>query len=876
VKSAEIRESYLSFFESKGCRRQPSSTLIPDDPSLLFTSAGMVQFKPVFLGMKDLGFTRATTCQKCLRTTDIDIIGTTGRHHSFFEMLGNFSFGDYFKSEACAWAWEYSTVVLGLDAERVWISIYEDDDEAEAIWRDEVGIPQDRIVRMGAKDNFWSAGPTGPCGPCSELYYDQGPEVGCGSAECRPGCDCDRYLEYWNLVFMQFDRQEDGTLVPLPKQNIDTGMGLERVAAIMQGVHSNFETDDLRAIMSVAEQLTGVMYGTSEKQDTSLRILSDHARAVTFMIADGVLPSNEGRGYVLRRLLRRAVRHARLLGRTDPVMNVLVEAVVGRFGTPYPEIVEHKDLILGITDAEEQRFAATLRQGLAFLDSEIAAMREAGSIVLDGGKAFALHDTYGFPAELTGEILAEVGMTYDADAFAVEMNAQRDRARAAVKDESWNIAGGAFNEVLASAGRTEFVGYERDSANATVLAILVGGERAERAEEGTDADIVLDITPFYGEQGGQVGDTGVIATAAGAVFAVGDTKIPVQGLVIHSGKVEAGVLAVGDTVEASIDVMRRERIRRNHTATHLLHWALRMVLGDHVRQSGSYVAPERMRFDFTHFEAPSAEQLTKIERLANHKVMENHPVRAYETSLATARESGVTALFGEKYGEFVRVLEVGNFSKELCGGTHVGRTSEIGLLKIQSEGSVGANLRRIEAVTSFDALEYVERIEAEVLETAAILKVQKFDVSERTGTIMKRIKELEASAERAAETLSETGIFEMLQGRTDVAYPLLVARVPDMKAKGLRAISDILRARMGGGAVVLATVDAESGKPLLIAAGGDDAVAAGFNAGEIIRKAAPSIKGGGGGKAEMAQAGGSDSTGVDEALAIAREILGVG
>lgn len=875
MKSAEIRESYLSFFESKGCRRQPSSSLIPDDPSLLFTSAGMVQFKPVFLGMKDLGFTRATTCQKCLRTTDIDIIGTTGRHHSFFEMLGNFSFGDYFKSEACAWAWEYSTQVLGLDPERVWISIYEDDDEAEAIWRDEVGIPQERIVRMGAKDNFWSAGPTGPCGPCSELYYDQGPDVGCGSAECRPGCDCDRYLEYWNLVFMQFDRQEDGTLVPLPKQNIDTGMGLERVAAIMQGVHSNFETDDLRAIMTVAEELTGVTYGAGEKQDTSLRILSDHARAVTFMIADGVLPSNEGRGYVLRRLLRRAVRHARLLGRTDPVMNVLVEDVVDRFGAPYPEIVEHKDLILGITDAEEQRFAATLRQGLAFLDSEIAQMRAAGSIVLDGSKAFALHDTYGFPAELTGEILAEVGMTYDADVFAVEMDAQRDRARAAVKDESWNVAGGAFNEVLVSAGRTDFVGYECDSAQATVLAVLVGGERVERAEKGVDAELVLDTTPFYGEQGGQVGDTGVIASVAGAVFAVADTKIPVQGLIVHVGRVEDGAIAVGDSVEANIDVMRRERIRRNHTATHLLHWALRMVLGDHVRQSGSYVAPDRMRFDFTHFEAPSAEQLAKIERLANHKIMENHPVRAYETSLATAKETGVTALFGEKYGEFVRVLEVGNFSKELCGGTHVARTSEIGLLKVQSEGSVGANLRRIEAVTSFDALEYVDRLESELAEAAAVLKVQKFDVSERTGTIVKRVKELEASAERTTETLSETSIHEMLQGRTDVAYPLLVARVPDMKAKGMRAVSDILRARMGGGAVVLATVDVESGKPLLIAAGSDEAVTAGFNAGEIIRKAAPAIKGGGGGKAEMAQAGGSDATGVDEALAIAREILGV-
>lgn len=876
MKSAEIRESYLSFFESKGARRQPSSSLIPDDPSLLFTSAGMVQFKPVFLGMKDLGFTRATTCQKCLRTTDIDIIGTTGRHHSFFEMLGNFSFGDYFKSEACAWAWEYSTEVLKLDIDRIWISIYEDDDEAEAIWRDEVGIPQLRIVRMGAKDNFWSAGPTGPCGPCSELYYDQGPEVGCGSAECKPGCDCDRYLEYWNLVFMQFDRQEDGSLIPLPKQNIDTGMGLERVAAIMQGVHSNYETDDLRAIMSVAEGLTDATYGEAEKQDTSLRILADHARAVTFMIADGVLPSNEGRGYVLRRLLRRAVRHARLLGRTDPVLTTLVEAVVGRFGSTYPEIVEHQDLILRITDAEEMRFATTLRQGLVFLDEEIAAMRESGSITLDGKKAFALHDTYGFPAELTGEILAEQGMTYDEAAFAVEMDAQRDRARAAVKDESWNVAGGAFNEIRSTSGATEFVGYERDSAQATIVAVLVDGVPVKKVETGIEAEIILDVTPFYGEQGGQVGDRGTIASSAGAVFSVQDTKIPVSGLVVHVGRVDAGSLSAGETVEATIDVMRRERIRRNHTATHLLHWALRMVLGEHVRQSGSYVAPERLRFDFTHFEAPTSEQLMKVERMANHKIMENHAVRAYETSLSTARESGVTALFGEKYGEFVRVLEVGNFSKELCGGTHVGRTSEIGLLKIQSEGSVGANLRRIEAVTSFDALEYVDRLESEILDAAAVLKVQKFDISERAGALVKRLKEVESAAERTAESIADSSIKTLLAGRTDVGYPLLVARAPDMTAKGLRAASDILRAQLSGGAVVLATVDIDTHKPLLIAAGSDEAVVAGFDAGAIIRHASPFIKGGGGGKPQMAQAGGSDASGIDEALAAARELLGAG
>ncbi len=874
MKAADIRESFLAYFERKGARRVSSSSLIPDDSSLLFTSAGMVQFKPVFLGLKDLGFTRATTCQKCLRTTDIDIIGTTGRHHSFFEMLGNFSFGDYFKSEACAWAYEYSTEVLGLDPERIWYSIYEDDDEAEAIWRDEVGVPQARIVRMGAKDNFWSAGPTGPCGPCSELYYDQGPEVGCDSDACAPGCDCDRYLEYWNLVFMQYDRAEDGTLTPLPKPSIDTGMGLERVAAIMQGVHSNFETDDLKAIVSVAEEVTGTSFGAGDQTDTSLRIVADHARAITFMIADGVLPSNEGRGYVLRRLLRRAVRHGRLLGRTEPFMTLLIDAVVERMGEPYPEIVEHHDLVRSIVDAEEQRFGTTLRQGLAFLEEEIAGLRARGVTLLDGTTAFTLHDTFGFPVELTAEIIAEAGLEVDMDTFDVEMAAQRDRARAAVKDESWSSFASAFGGIVAKSGETEFVGYERDDAESTVVGIVADGVPVETLEPGIQAEVVLDRTSFYGEQGGQVGDTGTIATLAGALFEVADTALPVAGVIAHRGALASGTLSVGESVSAAIDVARRERIRRNHTATHLLHWALRLVLGDHVRQSGSYVAPDRMRFDFTHFEAPGADQLAKIERMVNVKLMENHQVRSYETSLASAREAGVTALFGERYGDFVRVLEVGNFSKELCGGTHVARTSEIGLIKVVSEGSVGANLRRIEAVTAFDALDFVEREEAELAEAAAALKVQRFDLSERVGTLLKKVKELENSAERGKAMLSESSVGDFLGAAVDVGYPVVVARVPDMDAKELRSFADVLRGRLGGGAVVLATVAPGGGAPLVLAAGSEPAVAAGFDAGAIIKAIAPQIAGGGGGKPAMAQAGGKDASGIDAALDAARSILG--
>lgn len=870
MKSADIRESFLSFFESKGCRRWPSSSLLPDDPSLLFTSAGMVQFKPVFLGMKDLGFTRATSVQKCLRTTDIDIIGTTGRHHSFFEMLGNFSFGDYFKSEACAWAWEYSTAVLGLDPQRIWISIFEDDDQAEAIWRDEVGVPQDRIVRMGAKDNFWSAGPTGPCGPCSELYYDQGEALGCGLASCAPGCDCDRYVEYWNLVFMQYDRQEDGTLVPLPNQNIDTGMGLERVAAILQGVPSNFETDDLRAIMTVAEQLTSTSYGSSVKVDTSLRILADHARAVTFMIADGVLPSNEGRGYVLRRLLRRAVRHARLLGRNEPVLAQLVDAVVERFGAPYPELVERHDLVRRIVDAEEKRFGATLRQGLIFLEEEIERVKSDGSTLLDGHKAFTLHDTYGFPAELTAEILAEHGMTFDLETFDVDMNAQRNRARAAVKDESWTGFGGVFTDLLTSAGPTDFIGYERDEGDATVVGIVVGGQLVDHLDPGVNAEVVLDVTPFYGEQGGQVGDTGRLETLSGASFKVTGTKIPVSGLVSHEGALEGGALVVGESVTASIDVLRRERIRRNHTATHILHWALRRTLGDHVHQSGSYVSAERLRFDFTHFEAPTAADLVAIEQMVNNKIMENHPVRAYETSLATAKESGVTALFGEKYGEFVRVLEVGYFSKELCGGTHVGRTSELGLLKIVSEGSVGANLRRIEAITSFDALEYYQRAERELIETATLLKVSRSDVPDRVRSLQAKLKDAEENAKRAASAQVDDSAFELVQ--TSGGYPLHIGRVDGVGAVALREIADRLRGDLG--AVVVAAVT--EGKVLLVASGSPAAVSAGFDAGALMRQMAQAISGRGGGKPAMAQGGGDDASLVDEALGAARSLLGVG
>lgn len=874
MKAAELREKYLAFFESKGCKRWPSSSLIPDDPSLLLTAAGMVQFKPYFLHQKqiDSRYIGTTTVQKCVRTTDIDIIGTTGRHLSFFEMLGNFSFGKYFKKEMCAWAYEFSTDVLGFDPEKLYYTIYLDDDETHDIWRS-LGIPEDHISRLGDEDNFWAAGPTGPCGPCSELYYDQGPEFGCGKPDCAPGCDCDRYLEFWNLVFTQYDRQEDGTLKPLPTKNIDTGMGLERTAAILQGVQSNYETDIMQSIIQVGERLSGKKYGTDDKTDLSLRIIADHARAITFMIADGILPSNEGRGYVLRRLLRRAVRHGHVIGIQGAFLADYIEAIVTEMGDVYPEIVDNRALIERIVLSEEERFGMTIRQGQGFLDD--ATKDLARGDVLSGHIAFTLHDTYGFPIELTSEICKEQGIGVDFDGFEKEMKEQKERARAAAPGDAWKTGVDIFADIKAALGPTEFLGYSDDEDTATVKAIVSDGASVDRAQTGSTVEIVLDRTPFYAEMGGQVGDTGYITSEDGLKVHVTDTQAPEKGLHVHQGKVEAGAIAVGDEVVASIDVMRRERIRRNHTATHILHWALREVLGEHVKQAGSYVAPDRLRFDFTHFEAMTDAQIMQVEHLANERIMSDEAVRAYETSLVAAREAGVTALFGEKYGEFVRVLECGSFSKELCGGTHVGRTSEIGFLKVLSESSVGSNMRRIEAVTSFDALNYVNTMIDELAQTATELGVPRLDVSERTASNLKRIKELETSMRRAKQAGMVGSITKFVDKAIDVGYPLVIADIGEGEVAGIRQAWDAISARLSKpGAAVLAA-RSSAGTPLLMAAGTKEAVDGGFDAGAIIKRISPAIHGGGGGKPMMAQAGGKDIAGIDEALRLAREMFDV-
>ena len=883
--TAEIREKYLRFFEEKGCKRMPSSSLIPDDPSLLLTSAGMVQFKPYFLHVKELdpAYVGTTTVQKCVRTNDIDIIGTTGRHLSFFEMMGNFSFGKYFKNEMCAWALEFSTKVLELPMEKLYFTVFEDDDETIEIWKS-LGVEDSHISRLGEDDNFWRAGPTGPCGPCSELYYDQGPEFGCGKPDCAPGCDCDRFLEYWNCVFTQFDGQEDGTLAPLPTKNIDTGLGLERTAAIMQGVQSNYETDVLRSLVGVGERLSGKRYdgnmvpgaldAQQAKIDLSLRICADHSRSVSFMIADGILPGNEGREYVLRRLLRRAVLHGQLLGIEGPFLCEYFDQIVKLMGHVYPEIVDNRELVEGVIRAEEERFGRTLRTGQAYLDKELAGLAEGD--VLSGEAAFMLHDTYGFPVEVTQEICADRGITVDMAAFDACMAEQRERARAATKDDAeaaWSTYGSVEADILKEVGATQFVGYDATEAKARIVALVKDGQRVASLAEGDEGEIILNTTPFYAEMGGEVGDTGTITTNDSAADVV-DTRAPEKGLTCHYVKVTSGRMIEGEQVEAQVDAERRARITRNHTGTHILHAALRSVLGEHVNQAGSYVGPDRLRFDFTHFQGMTRDEIRQVEDLANAEIMKATPLNIYTTSIDEARASGVTALFGEKYGDVVRVVEASDFSRELCGGCHVKNTAEIGFLKITSESSSSANVRRIEAVTSYEALAYMNKMEGELRSAAASLRVPLFDVAERSSATLQQLKDIQRRGKQVKNALEDDTIIEVMKAATvDVGYPLLVERRDGLDTAGLRGFWDSVRNRMGApGAAVIGTVN--EGKPVIMAAGTDEAVAAGFNAGAVIKAIASHIQGGGGGKPTMAQAGGKNADGIDAALDAAREMLG--
>ena len=876
--TAQIREDFLEFFQGMGCKRYASSSLIPEDPSLLLSNAGMNQFKEYYQGLKTMREVGACSCQKCLRTNDIDNIGDS-RHLSFFEMLGNFAFGGFSKEEAIEAALEFCTDPehLGLPMERLYFTVFTDDDESAELWQ-KYGAPESHITRLGADDNFWAAGPTGPCGPCSEIYFDQGEEFGCGSADCAPGCDCDRYLEFWNLVFTQYDRQEDGSMPELPHRNIDTGMGLERIAAIMQGQHSNYEGDVLRSLLGVGERLSGKAYGgTAGGADRSLRIIADHSRAVTFMIGDGILPSNEGRGYILRRLLRRAVYHGRLLSIQGAFLTQYSAEVRAIMGDVYPALVENAALIDGIIAAEEERFNATLDKGEALLAAELDRLAEGEE--LPGEVAFTLHDTYGFPIDLTREICEVHGATIAMDAFDAAMADQRERARAAANRDAWGTYNNAWTALSDELGPTQFVGYDlNEVSGATVLAIVREGSSVESAQAGEAIEVVLDRTPFYAEMGGQVGDTGTLRGEAMAME-VTDTKHREGDLYAHVGTLTEGTLRVGQRVDAAISVGRRELIRRNHTATHLLDAALKRVLGEHVSQAGSLVAPERLRFDFTHFEALTADEIWRIEGLVNAEVFAAEPIVTKVMGIDEAKASGAVALFGEKYGDVVRVVSTGTsskpFSRELCGGTHARNTAEVGLFKIVSEGSVGSNARRIEAVTSAGAIAYVDERLALVDAIAGELKCRPADMAGRIGQLQQELRDAGKKLQAALAGGSSNKLSDAVSAAEDKgAYKLVVARLDGVSGKELRGAWDTVRDKLGlACACVIASVT-DDGKVALLAAGTDAAVEAGFSAGSLIKEIAPLVGGRGGGRPTMAQAGGRDASGVDAALDAARAALG--
>ena len=874
--TAEIRSTFLKFFEERGLKLYPSSSLVPDDPSLLLANAGMNQFKEYYQGKKTMKEIGACSCQKCVRTNDIDCIGEDGRHLSFFEMLGDFSFGGVSKAQACAWAFELITEKFHLPVERLYFTIFTDDDETHDVWRS-LGVPEDHISRLGEDDNFWAAGPTGPCGPCSEIYFDQGEDVGCGKPDCAPGCDCDRFLEFWNLVFTQFDRQEDGSLPELPHRNLDTGMGLERMAAIMQHKSANYDGDLMQSLIALGEEISGKTYDANDYSGASrsLRIIADHARAVDFMISDGILPGNEGREYVLRRLLRRAVFHGRLLGIEGAFLTKFIDEVNRLMGEAYPELLKNVALVKGIVAAEEERFSTTLDTGRTYLDEAIAGLAEGA--VLSGEVAFKLHDTYGFPIDLTVEISAAAGHDVDMDGFDACMTEQKERARANANRDAWGDFNNVWTELSDKLAATEFEGYDKNAVeDARVVAIVANGESVERAEAGTDVEVILDRTPFYAEMGGQVGDTGTIS-AEGVKLEVSDTKGH-NGLFAHLAHVAEGAISVGDVVCAAIDVHRRELIRRNHTATHLLDAALKTVLGEHVSQAGSLCDDSRLRFDFTHFEALTAEQLHEVEDLVNVEIFAAKPVVTRVCSIDEAKEAGAIALFGEKYGDVVRMVSVGNedqpFSRELCGGTHARNSSELGLFKIVSENSTGSNVRRIEAVTSLGALAWLDERNDALDAVASELKCRPEDAASRIADMKAATRDLEGKLKQALLGGSSDKIQTAMAAAIDCgSYKAVIARMDGLEAGQLREAWDAIRDKATGDVACFLATNTPEGKVALLAAATDGAVAAGFGAGDVIRKVSGYVGGRGGGRPNMAQAGGKDASGIEAALSAAREML---
>ncbi|MGI6325921.1 MAG: alanine--tRNA ligase [Saccharofermentanales bacterium] len=871
----QIREMFLSFFEERDHLRMPSFSLVPEnDPSILLINAGMTPLKPYFTGAKVPPHPRVTTCQKCIRTPDIERVGKTSRHGTFFEMLGNFSFGDYFKAEIIPWSWEFCTQTLKIPEEKLSVTVFEEDDEAWQIWHDAVGLPPEKIFRLGKEDNFWEHG-IGPCGPCSEIYYDHGPDRGCGKPDCQVGCDCDRYVEFWNLVFTQFNREEDGSYTPLARKNIDTGAGLERLACIMQGVDNLFEVDTIRAILDYTCTIAGADYGRDDNTDTAIRVIADHIRSTVMMVGDGIIPSNEGRGYVLRRLLRRAARYGRLLGIDGTFLHDIARIVIREASTAYPELVDRQEYLMRIIRTEEERFAGTIQQGIAILESYLEAARAEKRDRLSGQEVFRLHDTYGFPLDLTREMAAEQGFAIDEEGFETEMNRQKEQARQALRDKAGSAwTQDALPEELDSLAATLFIGYEKISDQGRVLAILIdqgeaGRILADRAEAGQQIRLITDRTPFYAAAGGQVGDVGLM-TSRQVRISVKDTIATPEGLVLHTALVEKGVVKKGDLLDLRVDSAVRLSTARNHTVTHLLHQALRQVLGKHVTQAGSSVTPDRFRFDFSHYQPLTSEEKAAVEQIVNQAILDNLPVSTEIMSLVEARQSGVMALFDEKYSDEVRVVRVGDFSQELCGGTHLSRSSEACLFHLLSEGGVAAGVRRIEGITGQKAWERVRK-QDQLLQTATqLLKVQAGDMPDRIRQILDQTRRLEKELTAEKNRLLTDVVGDLVETAEEVeGLKLVTAEVQVDDLDRLREMADGVRSRLGSGLVVLAAVVDE--KVALVIMAAPDAVARGIHAGRLIKEAARVTGGGGGGRPDMAQAGGRDRTKIAEALQTAQE-----
>jgi len=873
--SHEIRNAFLEFFKSKNHTAVQSSSLVPhNDPTLLFTNAGMVQFKGVFLGDETRPYSRATSSQKCMRAggkhNDLENVGRTARHHTFFEMLGNFSFGDYFKHEAIAFAWEFITGVLQVSSENLWVTVFDDDDEAHTIWRDSVGVRPDRLVRMGEKDNFWSMGDTGPCGPCSEILIDQGADFSCGKPDCAVGCDCDRYLELWNLVFMQFNRDEHGTKTPLPKPSIDTGMGLERITAIVQNVKSNYDTDLFAPLLDFTQQVSGKTYGSSPEHDVSSRIIADHIRAVSFLIADGILPSNEGRGYVLRRIMRRAARHGMLLGVGEPFLHKAVGVIAAQMNDIYPEVERARDYITKVVLNEEQAFSTTLKSGLEILEETIGSLRAKNDHVIPGELAFKLYDTFGFPLDLTADIAGEQGMEIDQAGFDSAMQAQRRRARQAWKGSGDDSIDRVYKQIVQDGVTSTFAGYEQDEISSPIRTIIKNGQPVDAAEEGDEVEIVAARTPFYGESGGQVGDRGTISGPQ-FVFAVSDTRKPLPDLIVHQGRVEKGRVDTGAEAVLRIDCENRRPTAGNHTATHILQSVLRFYLGNHVKQAGSLVTPERLRFDFTHFEALKKSDIQNIEQQVNERICENRRLSVAVLPQQEAIEMGAIALFGEKYGDAVRVVSIGDYSKELCGGTHTNATGEIGIFKIVSEGAVAAGVRRIEAVTGKQALHHIRQQEDILEQLSERLKTEPGTVVDRVEKILAAQKEKERELEKLKSQLLTKQASSILDEVREIAGVKVLASVIDEKdPKALRSYGDKIRDRLGSGIIVFGANAGDKAQLLVMVT---EDLTKRFSAGRIIKQIAPVVGGKGGGRNDMAQAGGKEPEKLQEALDKAVQVI---